>query len=297
MSSTNETIEVRALSPVVGAEVIGVELAQPASDTTFATLRDTLHEHAVLLVRNQKLTPRQLVDLSARFGTLRSSFYNQYAVPEQPELTVVSNIIDVENGRAIGIVDAGSLWHTDGSYLRTPDMYTQLYALEVPHDEQGEPLGDTLFSNTMAAYEALNDDMKRRLDGMRAVHSFERHLQKKNARGQLKRAPLSAEQKAQTPDVSHPVVRTHPVTGRKCLFVTEGHTASMEGLPDDESDALLAFLWEHIKQPRFIYRHRWAEGDLLVWDNCSTQHLATMDYAAHQRRRLYRAGVAGPVPV
>lgn len=294
MAVADPVIETRPLSPVVGVELKGYDLSATLDESTTQLLRDALHQHGVLLLRGQRLSPARQVEISRLFGELRTSFYNQYAAPGQPELTVVSNI--VEDGRAIGIVDAGSLWHTDASYLSTPDMYTQLYALEVPHDDQGAPLGDTLFVSTAAAYEALPDDMQKKLLDMHAIHSFQHHLAKKNAIGQLKRAPLTAAQKAKTPDVSHPVVRTHPVTGRKSLFVTEGHTASIEGLPPDESQALLEFLWKHVTQPQFMYRHKWAEGDLLIWDNCSTQHLATMDYAPHQRRRLYRAGVAGGVP-
>jgi len=294
MAIADSAVETRPLSPALGAELKGYDLSAPLDAGIAQALRDSLHQHSVILLRGQQLTPARQVEISRLFGDLRTSFYNQYAAPGQPELTVVSNI--VEDGRAIGIVDAGSLWHTDASYLKTPDMYTQLYAIEIPHDDQGVPLGDTLFISTAAAYEALPSDMRQKLLKLRAIHSFQHHLAKKDAKGQLKRAPLTDEQKAKTPDVSHPVVRTHPVTGRKSLFVTEGHTARIEGLPADESQALLDFLWEHVKQPRFMYRHKWAEGDLLVWDNCSTQHLATMDYAPHQRRRLYRAGVAGGVP-
>ncbi|MBV7483679.1 TauD/TfdA family dioxygenase [Bordetella sp. BOR01] len=296
MQAVDLSMDIHPLSPVLGVEVKGVNLANAIEQKTFDAIRDALHQHAVLLIRDQHLTPRQLVDLANRLGPLRTSFYNQYAVPDQPELTVVSNIVDPVSGRAIGIVDAGSLWHTDASYLRTPDMYTQLYALQVPRDTNGTALGDTLFTNTAAAYEALPADEQKRLLAMTAVHSFEAHLEKKNAKAQLKRAPLTAEQKAKTPDVSHPIVRTHPVTGRKSLFVSEGHTARVDGLSASESQALLEQLWAHIKQPQFVFRHRWAENDLLIWDNCSTQHLATMDYPASQPRRLYRAGVAGTEP-
>ena len=294
MAIADSAVETRPLSPALGAELKGYDLSAPLDAGIAQALRDSLHQHSVILLRGQQLTPARQVEISRLFGDLRTSFYNQYAAPGQPELTVVSNI--VEDGRAIGIVDAGSLWHTDASYLKTPDMYTQLYAIEIPHDDQGVPLGDTLFISTAAAYEALPSDMRQKLLKLRAIHSFQHHLAKKDAKGQLKRAPLTDEQKAKTPDVSHPVVRTHPVTGRKSLFVTEGHTASIEGLPPDESQELLEFLWKHVTQPQFMYRHKWAEGDLLIWDNCSTQHLATMNYAPHQRRRLYRAGVAGGVP-
>lgn len=295
MAALGTSIEIVPLAPALGAELRGIDIHAGVDAEAFARIRDALHRHSVLLLRDQQLTARDQVEFSGRFGTLRTSFYNQYAAPDAPELTVISNI--VENGRAIGIMDAGSLWHTDASYLKTPDMYTQLYALEIPRRENGEPLGDTLFTSTAAAYEALPDDVKRRIDGRRAIHSFTDHYEKKRANGSLKRDALTPEQKAKTPDVSHPIVRTHPVTGRKSLFVTEGHTASIEGMEPGESRELLDLLLAHVVKPEFIFRHRWREGDLLTWDNCATQHLASFDYPPTQRRRLYRAGIAGTVPV
>ncbi|MCC7272023.1 MAG: TauD/TfdA family dioxygenase [Alphaproteobacteria bacterium] len=286
-------VTVIPLGAALGAEVKGVDVADGIGEAQFQAVRDALHRHAVIVLRNQHLSPADQIAFSKRLGPMRISFYNRYAVPDHPELTVVSNI--VEDGRAIGIADAGMLWHTDASYLRQPDMYTLLYSLEIPH-EGGKAIGDTMFVNAAAAYEALPDADKRALEGVRAVHSFTHHLEKKRLLGNLKRAPLTEAQKKETPDVDHPVVRTHPVTGRKCLFVTEGHTASIVGLPEDESAALLERLWAHLKNPAFIYRHNWRVGDLVVWDNCTAHHLAVFDYG-DRRRRLYRAGIAGEVPV
>ncbi|MGE0718798.1 MAG: TauD/TfdA dioxygenase family protein [Alphaproteobacteria bacterium] len=286
-------LKVTPLTDVIGAEVSGVDVAAGLPEAEFQALRDALHRHAVIVLRGQKLTPAQQIAFSRRVGPMRVSFYNRYAVPDHPELTVVSNI--VEDGRAIGIADAGMLWHTDASYLREPDMYTLLYALEVPRDGD-RVIGDTMFTNAAAAFEALPDEDRHRLERMRAIHSLVQHIEKKRRLGNLKRAPLTEEQKKEMPDVSHPVVRTHPVTGRKCLYVTEGHTASVVGLPEDESDALLERLWAHLKNPAFIYRHNWREGDLVVWDNCTAHHLAVFDYG-DRRRRLHRAGIAGGIPV
>jgi len=289
---SDATIEVRALAPALGAEVTGVDIAGGLSDTTFQAIRDALHRHSVIVIRDQRMPEPDQIAFTKRLGPLRTSFYNQYAPPGYPELTLISNI--VENGRAIGIMDAGALWHSDASYLKTPDMYTGLYGIEIPHRD-GKALGDTLFVSTAEAYDQLPEALKQRISGRKAVHSFAHHLEKKAVTGNLKRAPLTPEQRAKTPDVEHPIVRTHPITGRKSLYVTEGHTGWIAGMDRAESDALLTTLWDHIKRPEFTYRHSWRVGDFLIWDNCATQHLANFDYG-DIRRRLNRAGVEGTAP-
>ena len=281
------------LTQALGAEVRGVDVASGVDESSFDLIRDALHEYSVIVLRGQELTPQQQKEFARRLGEMRTSFYNRYGVPDHPELSIVSNI--TKDGEGIGIADAGMLWHTDASYLKTPDMYTLLYGIEIPRRD-GKALGDTVFSSSWRAYEALPSPMKVRLGGMRAIHSFTSHLEKKRAKGQLKRAPLTAEQKAAVPDVDHPIVRRHPVNGRPCLFVTEGHTSAIVGLPPPESDELLEFLTEHVKRPEFHYRHSWQPGDLVVWDNCAVQHLAIFDYG-DLPRRLHRAGINGPVPV
>lgn len=278
----------------VGVEVEGLDIAAGPSESDYQFLRDALHEHSVLILHGQDITPQQQRDFAAHFGDLRTSFYNRYGVQDVPALSIVSNIRR-EDGEHIGIADAGMLWHTDGSYLKTPDMYTVLYGIQIPVRD-GTVLGDTVFSSTWAAYEALPSELRQRLDGMRAVHSFSAHIEKKQAKGQLKRDPLTAQQRDALPDVEHPVVRRHPVNGRKCLFVTEGHTSRIVGMDGPEGEELLTFLTEHVKKPEFHYRHHWRKGDLIVWDNCAVQHLAVFDYGDIPRR-LHRAGVAGTVPV
>ena len=283
---------VRALGPGIGAEVTGIDVGAGIDASAMAFIQDALNRYSVIVLRGQDLTPADQIAFSRRLGEMRTSFYNRYAVPGHPELSVVSNI--VENGQAIGIADAGMLWHTDASYLPTPDMYTVLYGLEIPQRD-GQPIGDTIFSSSCGAFEALPADVKARIVTLRATHSFADHIEKKRRANNLKRAPLTAAQKAELPDVDHPVVRTHPVTGRKCLFVTEGHTSAIVGLDAGDSDALLKLLWEQIRKPEFQYRHSWKKGDLIVWDNCAVQHLAVFDYG-DTPRRLHRAGIAGPVP-
>jgi taurine dioxygenase len=280
------------LGTPIGAEVSGIDAGSPISDLAMQTLWKALDDYSVVVLRDQEISPASQVALARRLGEMRTSFYNRYSVPGQPELSVVSNI--KKDGEAIGIADAGMLWHTDASYLKTPDMYTLLYGIEIPQ-KAGNALGDTLFSSTWSAYEALPDAVKERIAGARAIHSFADHLEKKRQANNLKRAPLTAAQKAELPDVDHPVVRTHPRTGRRCLFVTEGHTSSIAGLAATESADLLELLWDQIRKPEFHYRHSWRKGDLVIWDNCAVQHLAIFDYGDIPRR-LHRAGVMGAVP-
>lgn len=289
----NMSPSVAPLAAPVGAEIRGIDVAAGLDDQAVQFIRDALHEHSVIVLRGQDITPDQQKSFARQLGQMRTSFYNRYGVPDHPELTVVSNI--TRDGENIGIADAGMLWHTDGSYLKAPDMYTVLYGIEIPQRD-GRAIGDTVFSSSWRAYEALPDSMKKRLAGLRAIHSFTRHIEKKQAKGQFKRAPLTADQKAALPDVDHPVVRRHPVNGRPCLFVTEGHTSEIVGLPPEEGQQLLDFLTDHVKRPEFHYRHSWEPGDLIVWDNCALQHLAVFDYGDIPRR-LHRAGILGTVPV
>jgi len=293
-SGTRAPPQAIAMQAPIGAEIVGIDVAQGPSESDFQFLRDALHEHSVIVLRGQDITPEQQKSFAEQFGELRTSFYNRYAVAQVPALTIVSNLRS-EDGELIGIADAGMLWHTDGSYLKTPDMYTVLYGIEIPH--QGDQvLGDTVFASSWGAYDALPLETKRRIEPLRAIHSFTAHIEKKQAKGQLKRAPLTDEQKKNVPDVDHPVVRIHPINGRKCLFVTEGHTSEVLGVDGADSNALLSFLTEHVKKPEFQYRHRWKKGDLVVWDNCAVQHLAVFDYGEIPRR-LHRAGISGSVPV
>lgn len=277
----------------VGATVAGIEIAAGVDQADFKTVLDALHEYSVVVLPGQKLTPETQLAFARRLGELRTSFYNRYGVPGFPDLSVVSNILG-EDGQAIGIADAGMLWHTDASYLPKPDMYSILYGIEIPVVD-GKPRGDTLFTSSWRAFEALPAEMQARLKRLSAVHSFVGHIEKKRRAGNLKRAPLTEAQKAELPDVLHPVVRTHPVTGRPCLYVTEGHTTKIDGIDEQESDALLNFLGEHLKNPEFQYRHHWTAGDLLIWDNCSAHHLAIFDYGDIPRR-MHRAGVLGAAP-
>jgi len=203
---------------------------------------------------------------------------------------VISNIKD-ENGENIGLADAGLTWHTDVSYLKKPSRCSLLYAKEVPYRD-GKPLGDTLFTNTIAAYEALPEIMKRRLVGLRAIHRYSERKRVANS----PRPKLTKKQLDQTPDVAHPIVRTHAWTGRKSLYVTAGECIGVEGLPHDEGLALIEELHAHCVRPEFQYRHKWQVGDLLMWDNATSMHIAICDYVLPERRLMHRTTVAGGVP-
>ena len=282
------TISIRKLAEPLGAEVTGIDVGQPMSDATFKRIEDVFHENCVIVFRNQRLTAEGHTAFSRRFGDLLVHVLRQYNDPQIPEVLVLSNIF--ENGKPIGMQDAGQYWHTDLSYTAEPSRCSLLYAVEVPF-ENGVALGDTLFVNTAAAYDALSDDMKARLAGLKATHSYTARYERMEKGG--KRVKLEDDQKKAVPEVVHPVVRTHPFTGRKCLYVNEGFTVRIVGMPKEESDALLAQLYKHVTDERFMYRHRWQLGDMLMWDNCSTQHNAIANYGAHQRRHMRRTTVRG----
>jgi taurine dioxygenase len=229
---------------------------------------------------------------SLRFGKeLDIHPLRQFAMPDNPEVFVLSNKLD-PNGKPIGAVDAAQYWHSDLSYTPTPSRVSLLYALEVPYSADGQPLGDTEFSSASRAYADLPADMKARLQGLRASHL----AQKPKATSSHLTAPLDPGTQSRLKEVLHPVVRTHPYTGKKCLFVNQGFTVRIEGMSEAESEALLEFLYRHLTQPKYIYRHRWAVGDLVMWDNCSTIHQGIGNYKYPQQRLMHRTIVKGGVP-
>lgn len=285
-------LDIKPTRAALGAEIRGIDLSQAMDDETFRAIEAALHEHEVIFLRNQRISPEQHLAFSSRFGQLEKHVRADCCKPGYPEIFVVSNII--ENGKPIGTQDAGLFWHSDLAYMAVPSRGSLFYALEVPHDDTGKPLGDTMFASTTAAWSALPADIRQTVSSRRAVTSYAKGYYRDRKSGA--RPPLSEAQKALTPDVEHPVMRTHPYTGRPCLFVNEGYTASIAGMAPEESDHLLKLLFEHLSRPEFIYRHQWQVGDLLIWDNCSTQHRAVFDYALPQRRRMERTTLCGTPP-
>ncbi len=301
MNTAVSDIKVRVVQgeAPVGAEVMGVDLAAGIDGEAFEAIREAYYRYSVIAFRGQKLTPRQQVDFSRRFGELEIHVLKQYLLPAQPEIMVISNI--VENGQPIGLADAGrvAVWHTDMSYMPKPSAGSALYALEIPHDAAGQPLGDTLFASTFAAYDTLPKTMQRRLEGLQAIHRMTKGYDNQagdDKDGAPTRIKYDSSQRDAMPDQAHPIIRTHPVTGRKCIYINSLCVTGIVGMADAESAPLLEEIYAHCARPDFIYRHRWRAGDLLMWDNCALQHLAVQDYAPPHRRRMHRTTIKGSIP-
>ena len=288
------TLDIIPFDAAVGAEIRGVDLSQPMDDETFNEIEAAYNKYSVLLFRGQKINEDQHLTFSRRFGELEVHVLEQYLHPQHPEILVVSNI--KEGDRHIGIYDAGRYWHTDLSYMKVPSRGSLLYAIEVPHSDNGDPLGDTLYTSSAAAYDALPEKTRDQIDKLSAEFSLANRHAKLVADGDTG-AVLSDTHQQKAPPVVHKVVRTHPVTGRKSIYVNEGQTAKILGMPEDEGRDLLQELLTHVTKDEFVYRHKWRVGDLLMWDNIPTQHLAICDYELPQRRLLHRTTLKGTAPI
>lgn len=279
-------ITIHPSGSAAGAEIRGVDLSQSLSEAQFAIIHEALDTYGVICFRAQSMTPDQQVTFTEWFGEPDVNFNAlRFGVDGSPIIYRISNI--TKDGEAIGTIRAGEAWHTDMSYAKRPALATMLYALEVPH-LHGMPLGGTGFANAAAAYEALPDSMKEAIDGLKGVFDF---------RGRKRSSPVSAEDIAAYPPVEHPIVRRHPRTGRKSLYVVRDDCTGIVGKDETESQALIEAVADHIVSPQFIYQHRWEVGDVVVWDNCTVQHRAVQDYDLPQRRLLWRTTVKGDVPV
>ncbi|HXQ49842.1 MAG TPA: TauD/TfdA family dioxygenase [Stellaceae bacterium] len=277
----------RRFAAPLGAEIEGLDLTRPLDEAGFAAVRRAfLDSNGVLVLRGQDITPEQHIAFSRRFGPLMIHVLRQFLLPGHPEILLVSNVM--ENGKPIGLGDAGRYWHSDLSYAAEPSLGSLLHAMELPEDE-----GDTSFASMYAAYDALPADMKRRIEGMRAVHSYRNSYDK--MAGSTFRPPLTEAQKEEVREVVHPVVRTHPETRRRALFVNEGFTARILDIPENESRDLLALLFAHSTEPRFIYRHHWQAHDIVFWDNRCVVHYAH-GCPPEQRRHMHRTTVQGDAP-
>ena len=272
----------------LGARVEDLDLAQPSSDNQFKQLEQALGQYGVLSYPKQTLTSLQLKDFAARFGRLEVNVANAYQDVGLPEVMILSN--KLENGKPLGLSDAGQDWHTDMSYSKIIAFANVLYGIEIPH-RNGEPLGNTEFCNMHAAYADLPEDLKIRLDGMTVLHDFAKFWDKMRLQKGSNRQPLTAAQRRAKPPVSHPIFLLHPITGKKVLYANPGYSMRINELPADESDRVLAFLAEHQLQAKYQYRHRWAVGDVLMWDNMGTLHNAVADYRADEHRYIKRCQV------
>lgn len=285
------------IGPDIGAELYGLDVAAGLDEAQMRSIRDAVLRYSVVVLRHQRISPAQQLAFARRLGEVpapasRAGGFKAPFLPEHPELLVVSNI--VEDGAPIGISDAGLLWHSDTCFQSNPELFATLYAIEIPVSGD-TPLGVTRWVDAAAAYDALDPDMKRRLEGLRVIQSYAYHLDLLDKHGLLTRLPITDPEMRALSEVSHPVVRTHPITGRKLLYVNESFSERIESLAPDEGRELIDQLCAHITAERFMHRHEWQVGDLLIWDNCATQHLASFDYGT-MRRRLHRCGTVGPVP-
>jgi len=271
---------VQILSPALGAQIVGVDLREPIDDVCAAQMIKIWHQHLVILLRNQKLSEDDQVRFAEHFGPPARIHTPQF-VQKHPAVMLISNIR--EDGKQIGALPDGEMqFHSDQCHQERPAMASILYAIEVP--SKG---GDTLFANAYTAYETLPDDIKRRIAGRKALNAYD-YGSAATIRGAA--VPDDA------PSYAHPVVRTHPATGRKALYVNRLMTRRIEGLPAQESEELLSFLFDHQEQPQFIYTHVWRPGDILMWDNRCTLHART-DFSAAERRLLRRVTILGEKPV
>ena len=271
----------------LGATITGVDLARPLADADFESVLRALGRYGVLRFPDQPIEAAALRSFSARFGALHQVLGSDRVEPGMPEVSILSNV--VENGRAIGIPDAGQDWHTDMTYNRVVGFVNVLVAKRVPVRD-GKPLGATEFTNTQAAYEDLPDEVRTRLADATALHDWNNFHELMRRNGS-KRPALTEAQRRERPPVSHPVFLTHPITGRKVIYVNPGFTVAIDGLAPDDSRETLAALFAHVLKPEYRYTHRWTVGDVLVWDHIGTWHCAIGDYTAGEHRLMKRCQV------
>jgi taurine dioxygenase len=273
-------VATRPLSPALGAEIMGIDLRQPITEMLVAQLRQAWYQSLIILLRNQTLSEEDQVRFAECFGPLGKTI-NVHNTGNHPAVMLISNIR--KDGKPIGALPDGEMqFHTDQCYIERPAAASILYAIEVPRTG-----GNTLFANMYLAYETLPDEIKSRIDGRKAVNAYD------YANASVKRGTRVGEG---VPQYSHPIVRTHPATGRKALYVNRLMTVAIEGMPEAESEELLNFLFDHQEQRRFVYEHVWRAGDILMWDNRCTLH-ARSDFSAAERRLMRRVTILGEKPV
>jgi taurine dioxygenase len=288
-------IQIKHTDAPLGHEVQGLDLAAPLDDETFAAIEAAYDQYGTIVFRDQALSPEQQIAFSRRFGPLDRYVLDRYNHKTWPDIFVISNIIG-EDGEPIGMSDAGRYWHTDMWLTHNPPRGSILYALEIPQRD-GEPLGDTYFASTGAAYDALPAELRARLDNTQAVFSKRKYFEfRARTNKDIDKPTGQASQQALADlgdeDIVHTIVRRHPRTGRKCLYLCEGVISRLIGWDEAESDAMIAFLERHATSPEFVYRHRWRPGDLVMWDNCACIHKATGDFELPLRRHMHRTTLA-----
>ena len=282
-------MQITPTGQTLGARIEGIDLALPLAPEQLDQIIAALGQHGVLHFPAQTLTPMNLRNFSANFGELEVNVANAYQEAGLPEVMTLSNI--VEDGKPIGLADAGQDWHTDMSYSKLIAFTNILYGIKIPMRD-GVSLGNTEFCNMHAAYDALSADLKQRLEGMTATHDFEKFWERMRRDKGSTRAPLTDAQRAAKPPVSQPLFLTHPITGRKVLYCNPGYAIRINELPQLQSDEMLAVLFEHQTQERFRYKFNWVPRTVLMWDNMGTIHNAVADYGSHEHRLIKRCQVA-----
>lgn len=278
-------MHIAPLHPLLAAEATDVDLAT-LDDAGFEALKTAFETHSVLVLRDQQISPAVQIAFSRRLGELEIHVLSQFLLPGAPEILLVSN--EKRDGKNIGLADAGHYWHSDLSYLAEPSLGSALHAQVLPRDG-----GDTLFASQHAAYDGLPEAIKAQIEHLDAEHSYAFRMDILTASGT--RAPLTDAQRAAVPPVVHPVVRVHPATGRRALFVSEGFTSRILGVSEEESRRLLDILFAATKAQEVTYRHKWQPHDMVLWDNRAVQHLAT-GCPPDQARTMYRTTIRGDRP-
>ncbi len=282
-------MEIVPSGQTLGARVEGVDLGMPLSDGDFRTVLRALGRHGVLCFPKQTFDTPALAAFARRFGDLEVNVANLYYEPGFPEIMILSNQTGAD-GKPVGLNDAGQGWHTDMSYSKDIALANILHARAVPM-RNGKPVGETQFRDMHAAYDELPDEIKHKIEGRTATHDFEKFWEVMRLRPGSRRNPLTEEQKRKKPPVSQPLVRVHPLTGRKILYANPGYTMWIDGMERDESDRITEYLFRHQERAEFLHAHRWAVGDVLMWDNIGTVHNAIADYLPDEPRYMRRAQV------
>ncbi len=281
------TLDIKFSGAPLGHEIRGVDVAT-LDDATFAEIEKAYDTYGVVVIRGQKLDPERQVAFSRRFGPLDRFVLDRFNHRQFPEVFILSNII--EDGRPVGMNDAGRYWHSDMWVTERPPRGSILYALEVPR-QGDEPLGDTYFASTAHAYDTLDEATKKRIENLRCVFSsakYADYVGHSTPKDVHTKEIAEARKDIKDRLMTHNLVRVHPRTGRKCLYVVEGVISEIIGMDPAESERLLKELLAHIVRPEVVYRHRWQVGDIVIWDNYSALHRATGDFELPHRRLMHR---------
>ncbi|HZD19184.1 MAG TPA: TauD/TfdA family dioxygenase [Burkholderiales bacterium] len=273
----------------LGAAIEGLDLAKPLRPDELQGVLQALGRYGVVRFPRQELSGRGLRDFAAQLGDLEINVGSAgYQEPGIPEVMILSNI--VENGRPLGLADAGQGWHTDMSYSRMIAFANVLYGIKIPK-RNGRALGATQFANTQAAYADLPADVKRTLEGKTVLHDFNKFWEMMRQEKGSKRPPLTEAQRKAKPPVSHPVFLKHPLSGNQVLYANPGYAIRINELPQKQSDEMLELLFHHQLQPKYIYTSQWEERDVLIWEDIGTIHNAVADYGPHEHRLVKRCQV------